>query len=203
MEKKYLQPNNHSTTKLIGLCGVSASGKSTLTKTLEAQGVGKRFRFDAYYKDEVDCPRLNGVCNWDVPESLYLDQVYHDLVALKEGKSIELPVYKRSPVSARVGFTPFGPTPVLLAEGIFLFTDARIRALFDQKMWVDLPEEDVLRRRRERQPDYDLVYHRTCMWPGMERYVLPYKDQCDVVLDARQSPEALALEAKTWISSKL
>lgn len=197
----YLLHYLHMQHKLIGIGGVSASGKSTLAENLEAANVGVRFRFDAYYKDEMTCPRTNGRVNWDLPESLHLDDVYRDLLELKHGRAIQMPVYERGTTNARVGTVLFEPAPILLVEGIFLFTDARIRSLFDLKVWIDLSEEEALRRRMERQPNYDPTYHHECLWPGMERYVLPYRSDCDAVLDGTQSRDTLMQQARQLIES--
>ena len=55
----------------IGLSGISGAGKSTIADHLDAQGGVKRFRFDAYYKEEHDVPKLPaGRGFWDLPVSL-------------------------------------------------------------------------------------------------------------------------------------
>jgi len=116
---------------LIGLAGLSGAGKSTLAEHLEAQGGVKRFRFDAYYKSATDCPKLSdGRPHWDLPESLYLDEVCEALSELRQGNDIFVPLYNRR-LCDRTGRVLFKPAPVLFVEGMQLFADERIRSLCD------------------------------------------------------------------------
>ena len=107
---------------LIGLSGISGAGKSTLVEHLERQGGIKRFRFDAYYKDEFECPKIGERAHWDLPESLHLDQAYEALCELKQGNEIWLPLYSRKE-NKRVGRTIYDPAPIIFVEGLMLFSD--------------------------------------------------------------------------------
>lgn len=150
---------------LIGLSGLSGAGKTTVAEHLERQGGVKRFRFDAYYKDEDQCPKIGEVLShspteanrphWDLPESLHLDEAYEALCELKKGNDIWLPLYSRKE-NKRVGQTIYQPYPIIFAEGLMLFSDERIRELFDLCLWLEVSEEEALRRRLLRQPDYDV-----------------------------------------------
>jgi len=172
---------------LIGLAGISGAGKSTLAEHLEAQGGVKRFRFDAYYKTAKDCPTLtNGRPHWDLPESLYLDEVYEALCELREGNDVFIPVYNRR-LCDRTGRLLFKPTPVLFVEGMQLFADTGIRNLFDLRLWLDIDEETALVRRLERQPDYDVEYHRLVALPAQRKTVVPFKAYAHGIIDGSQS----------------
>ena len=172
---------------LIGLAGISGAGKSTLAEHLEAQGGVKRFRFDAYYKSATDCPKLSdGRPHWDLPESLYLDEVYEALSELREGNDIFLPLYNRR-LCDRTGRMLFKPAPVLFVEGMQLFADEKIRSLFDLRLWLDIDEETALERRLMRQPDYDVEYHRTIALPAQQQTVAPLKVHAHGIIDGSQS----------------
>ena len=172
---------------LIGLAGFSGAGKTTLAEHLEAQGGVKRFRFDAYYKNESECPKLeDGQPVWDIPQSVHLDEVYEALMDLREGNEILIPVYRRD-LSRRVGSIVFPPSPVIFAEGLLLFSDDRIRNLFDLRLWLDVTEEVALSRRLQRQPDYDLDYYHNVAKPAAREHVLPLKGHAHEVLDGTQS----------------
>lgn len=177
---------------LIGLAGLSGAGKSTLVDHLEAQGGVKRFRFDAYYKTKDDCPKLpDGNPHWDLPESLYLDGVYEALCDLKKGNDIFIPIYDRRTCERR-GRMLYQPAPVIFAEGLQLFFDERIRGLFDLRLWLEIDEATALQRRLQRQPDYDLYYHKMIALPAQQKFVLPLKAHAHWVIDGSQSFKEVA-----------
>ncbi|NQV90319.1 hypothetical protein HQ487_02830 [Candidatus Uhrbacteria bacterium] len=172
---------------LIGLAGISGAGKSTLADHLEIQGGVKRFRFDAYYKSAEDCPKLkDGRPNWDLPESLYLDEVCEALQELRLGNDIFLPLYNRR-LCSRTGGVLFKPAPVIFVEGMHLFAHADIRDLIDLRLWLDIDEETALLRRCERQPDYDLEYHRKIALPAQRQFVSPLKRYAHGIIDGSQA----------------
>jgi uridine kinase len=179
---------------LIGLSGLSGAGKSTLAEHLEGQGGVKRFRFDAFYKDESECPKINNRPHWDLPESLRLDEAYEALRELKQGNEIWLPLYNRKE-NRRVGRTVYEPFPIIFAEGLMLFSDQRIRELFDLRLWLEVSEEEALRRRLERQPDYDTEYHWKVAAPAAREFSVPYRASASVVIDGSPPFPEVAAEA--------
>ena len=182
---------------LIGLAGITGAGKSTLADHLEAQGGVKRFRVDAYYKNDTDCPKLeDGRPHWDLPESLHLEELYAALSELREGREIFLPVYDRGQ-NKRIGTTLFEPRPVIFAEGLQIFSEPRTRNLFDLRLWLDVPEEIATQRRVQRQPNYDLAYHYAVALPAQRRDVLPFKQFAHAVLDGTKSIREVTGDADT------
>lgn len=179
---------------LIGLSGVSGAGKSTLVDFLESQGGVRRFRFDAYYKNTEECPKAeSGKPHWDLPESLHLDQAFEDLHELKWGNEIQMPIYDRR-TCARTGSVWFEPFPIIFAEGMYLFSDARIRDLFDLRLWLDVSFEVALARRLARQPDYDLNYYQSVALPTQKKYVLPLKSFSHVNINGELTEREIVLE---------
>lgn len=179
------------TSFLIGLSGFSGAGKSTLVEHLERQGGIKRFRFDAYYKDEDECPKIGERPHWDLPESLHLDQAFEALSELKRGNEIWLPLYSRKE-NKRVGKTIYEPFPIIFVEGLMLFSDERIRELFDLRLWLEVSEEEALRRRLERQPDYDVEYHWKVAAPAAREFSLPHRAAANAVIDGSVSSSEVA-----------
>jgi len=179
---------------LVGLAGISGAGKSTLVEHLENQGGIKRFRFDAFYKDEAEYAKDGERPNWDAPESIHLDRAFEALKELKNGNEIWLPIYNRRE-SRCVGKTIFKPEPIIFVEGLLLFSDERIRELFDLRLWLEVSEEEGLRRRLQRQPGYDPEYHWRVAAPSARKFVLPYRSTAHEIIDGSPNFPQVAAQA--------
>jgi uridine kinase len=172
---------------------LSGAGKTSLAEHFEDQGGMKRFRFDAYYKDRDECPKIGDRPHWDLPESLHLDQAFEALCELKKGNDIWLPVYSRKD-DKRVGRIIYEPAPIIFAEGLMLFSDERIRSLFDLRLWLEVSEEEALRRRLLRQPDYDVEYHWRVAAPSARKFSVPFRAAAHAIIDGSRPFPEVAVE---------
>ncbi len=86
----------------------------------------------------------------------------------------------------------YQPSPVIFAEGLQLFADERIRELFPLRLWLEVPEDVALARRLQRQPDYDVEYHRTVALPAQRALVLPLKIHAHETIDGTRSIREVA-----------
>jgi uridine kinase len=193
-----IEENKIMTPILIGLAGLSGAGKTTLAEHLESQGGVKRFRFDAYYKDEDQCPKIGSRPHWDLPESLCLDEAYEALVELKKGNDIWQPIYSRKE-NKRVGQNIYQPAPIIFAEGLMLFSDERIRDLFDLRFWLEVSEAEALRRRLLRQPDYDTEYHWQVAAPAAREFSIPHRAVAHAIIDGGRSIQEVTSETDALI----
>src|SRR4029077_12099147 len=82
-----------------------------------------------------------------------------------------------------------GPADIVLVEGLFLFVDARVRALLDLRIYLDAPERVRLARRlardvteRGRTEQSVIEQYRRSTAPAQRRYVEPSRAWADVVL---------------------
>lgn len=139
---------------VVGICGGSGSGKTTLCRTIAAAAGPPPpavISHDAYYRDFDDIPRADlERRNFDHPEALDSALLATHLRRLKQGESVEIPIYdfsrhRRSPETQRIA-----PQPVILVEGILLFAEPALRDLFDAKIFVDVDADIRLARRIER-----------------------------------------------------
>jgi uridine kinase len=138
----------------LGVAGGSGSGKTTVAQAI-VETVGKdRISYvaeDSYYRDVdwgVDA-ELEGY-NFDHPDAFDSALLIDHLVALRGGRPVDVPIYdfvthRRTPETRRVE-----PRPVILVEGILLFSSARMRELMDFKVFVDTEPDLRLIRRIER-----------------------------------------------------
>jgi uridine kinase len=189
---------------IIGIAGGSASGKTTLARSL-AKALGERVALlpmDHYYRDlsHVAFPeRLQA--NYDHPEAfdlpLYLEHVH----ALLSGQAVEMPLYDfraytRSPKTERVL-----PAPVVILEGILVLYPEPLRALMDLKVFVDADADERFIRRLERDVQERGRSLESVVRQYLEKvkpmhlaFVEPTKRHADVILPGGgQNPVALEM----------
>jgi len=151
----HADPLVHRTAPLvIGLAGGSGSGKTTVAQVI-LQRVGRdRIAFlqhDSYYKDLSGLPPTQRAdVNFDHPDSLETELLIEHVVALRDGKAVEVPIYDFS-TDRRTGKTfTVRPCRVIMVEGILIFAEPDLRKLFDVKIFVDTDADLRFIRRLER-----------------------------------------------------
>ena len=178
---------------LIGICGGSASGKTTAAYFI-SKNLGEEncllFSLDNYFYGPDDEERKNiQNYNFDRPEALDLDLAYKHLLQLRNGESIEMPVYSFN-VSKRMPYTQtVHPKSVIIFEGIFALHEKRMRDLMDLKLFFDLDSDIRLMRRisrdisdRSRQIDTVLDRYLTFVKPAFDIYIKPTRKYADFVI---------------------
>ncbi len=91
--------------------------------------------------------------------------------------------YLRSASVRPHGGMLYQPAPVIFFEGMQLFSDPRIRSMFDLRLWLEVDEETALARRLLRQNDYDVRYHRMVALPAQRAIVMPLRACAHEVID--------------------
>lgn len=139
---------------LIGVAGGSGSGKTTVANNLV-----KAFKVedaalveqDAYYKELTNMTiEEKAKVNFDHPDSIEFDLLKKHLEALKNGISIERPIYDFTTHSRKEGTVKINPSKIIIVEGILIFAVPEIRDLFDVKIFVDTDADEMILRRIER-----------------------------------------------------
>ena len=178
---------------VVGIAGGTGSGKTTVARNIVRglpQGQAVLLEHDGYYRD---FSRLSveerAKINFDHPESLETNLLMEHLQRLREGRSIEKPKYDyvthtRSEESVHVE-----PVPVVVVEGILIFTDAALRESFDIRIFVDTaPDIRVLRRlardtkERGRSVDSVIQQYYATVRPMHLEFVEPSKRYADVII---------------------
>ena len=144
----------HPDPLVIGIAGGSGSGKTTVAQTI-LQRVGQdRIAFlqhDSYYKDLRGLPPAQrNEFNFDHPNSLETELLIRHITALRNGKSVEVPIYDFSTDSRTTQSFTVQPRNVILVEGILIFTEPALRKVFDIKIFVDTDADLRFIRRLER-----------------------------------------------------
>ena len=130
---------------VIGVAGGSGSGKSTFTNRIKdyfGDDVVVLYH-DNYYRKQDGIPFEQRVTvNYDHPDSLETELLVEHLKQLKEGKSIECPVYDYTQHNRSKEVLKIDPKPVILVEGILLLADPRVRDLLDIKIYVEADADE-------------------------------------------------------------
>lgn len=139
---------------LIGVAGGSGSGKTTVANNLvKAFNVDHAVLVeqDAYYRELVNMSiEEKAKVNFDHPDSIEFELLKKHLEALKNGESIERPIYDFTTHSRKEGTVKINPSKIIIVEGILVLAVPEIRNLLDIKIFVDTDADEMILRRIER-----------------------------------------------------
>lgn len=190
-------------TVIIGIAGGTGSGKSTFTNRLKeafGQDVAVLYH-DNYYRAQDDIPfEERKKVNYDHPEAFETELLLRQLRDLKEGKSIQCPVYDYSQHNRSDRTVTVEPKRVILLEGILVLADEKLRELLDIKVYVEADaDERILRRMirdvKERGRDMEGVakQYLTTVKPMHYLYVEPTRAMADIVINSGKNPVAFEI----------
>src|SRR3989304_6071223 len=139
---------------VIGIAGGSGSGKTTVSQSILQRpdpDLVAYIQHDSYYKDlSALPPAQRATTNFDHPNSLETDLMVAHVRQLRAGKAIEVPTYNFTTHTRQKDTQHLEPRPIILVEGILLFTDTRMRELCDLKLFVDTDADLRFIRRLQR-----------------------------------------------------
>lgn len=180
-------------TILIGIAGGTGNGKTTLADKL-VDSFGSQevtvIRQDNYYKrhDDMDYEQ-RAKLNYDHPDAFDSDLFYEHIVALKQGKPVEIPVYDYTIHNRSEETILINPTPVIVLEGIMLFVEKVLCDLMDIKVFVDTDADVRILRRivrdvkeRGRSLESVISQYLTTVKPMHEQFVEPSKRRADIIV---------------------
>ena len=103
---------------------------------------------DSYYKDSSHLPmEERQQINFDHPDAIDFKLLCQQLSELKEGKTIEQPVYSYITCSrSKTETVTVAPAEVIIIEGILIFSCKELRDQMDIKVFVDADDDDRLMR---------------------------------------------------------
>lgn len=178
---------------VFGVAGGTASGKTTVADTiLDTVGASQvaYLPHDAYYRNMSHLPlEERAQLNYDHPNSLETELLVAHVEQLLAGQAVDVPVYdftehRRTAETVRVL-----PSPIILVEGILIFTDSRLRDLMDIKIYVDTaPDVRFIRRmvrdleERGRSLDSIIKQYLETVRPMHLEFVEPSKRYADVII---------------------
>jgi uridine kinase len=178
---------------IIGIAGGSGSGKSTVARRIASSLDAPSVAFidmDAYYRNFAHLPiEERRRVNWDHPEAFDWDLLIEQLERLRLGQSIDKPVYDFLTHTRGLQTEHLAAAPVVVIDGILLFSDERVRELCEVKVFVDADADIRLIRRirrdlaeRGRSLDEILDQYLSAVQPMHLQFVEPSKRYADVIV---------------------
>lgn len=178
---------------IIGIAGGTGSGKTTVVHQIMNQlpdaEVGVISQDSYYKKNENLSYDERALINFDHPRAIDFDLLVSDLKALKEGKTIQQPVYSFVTHNRTEDTISTHPRKVMIVEGILILAHAELRELFDIKIYVHADADERLIRRlkrdiAERGRDMDEVLNRyqKTLKPMHEQFIEPTKAFADIII---------------------
>ena len=136
--------------KFVGIAGGSCSGKTTVVNTLvEAfEGSVSTIAFDSYYCDQGHMTLSERAqVNYDHPDSLDVELFVSDIQSLRDGNSIDTPIYDFS-THTRINESKIvAPSDLVVLDGILLLAFPEITNLLDLAVFIEASEEIRFNRR--------------------------------------------------------
>ena len=178
---------------IIGLCGGTGSGKTTIARAIvESVGTQKvvLVEQDSYYRNLSDMPLdERKQANFDHPDSLDSDMLVNHILRLKQGLAVEMPLYDFKTHTRSDKIEIIEPRPVVIVEGILIFAEPRVLDLLDVRVYVDTPDDIRLMRRlrrdfteRGRTFERTLDQYERTIRPMHFEFVEPSKRHADIII---------------------
>jgi uridine kinase len=190
----------NSNSFIIGISGGSGSGKTSFIRDIKEHFTKEQICFlsqDDYYKPrEFQKEDENGIKNFDLPESIEMDEFYFDLVKLTNNIPVERPEYTfnnehKDPVTIHLD-----PAPIIVVEGLFVFYDPKLFYLLDLKILIHASDTQKIIRRIKRDrvernyPLEDVLYrYEHHVLPSFESYIFPFFNKVDLIINNNKSYE--------------
>lgn len=196
--------------KIIGICGGSGSGKTTIVRKISE--LVSDFVFipqDNYYKSAEYISNANITAfNFDHPDAFDNDLIIEQLSALKRGEGIEMPTYDFVHHRRTQETITVEPRKVVIFEGIMIFTNKAVRDLIDLKIFVDTPDDIRFIRRlirdikeRGRTLDSVVQQYMDVVRPGHYEFIEPTKAFADIIIPEGGANERALNVLVTFINS--
>lgn len=178
---------------LIGICGGTGSGKSTVAREIFDSLHEKNIAIieqDAYYRDQSHLEMEERVkTNYDHPLAFDTDLLIEHLSMLMEGKGIDKPIYDFSQHTRSKETVRIEPKDIIILEGIMILEDERLRELMDIKIFVDTDADVRIIRRitrdikeRGRTLESVIDQYLTTVKPAHEQFVEPTKKYANIII---------------------
>ncbi|MBQ9891624.1 MAG: uridine kinase [Bacteroidales bacterium] len=176
-----------------GIAGGSGSGKTTVVRAITERLQGKVVVIpqDSYYKDSSHLPmEERQKINFDHPDAIDWKLLCQQIRELRQGKTIEQPVYSYITCSrSKTETVTVEPAEVIIVEGILVFTCKELRDQMNIKIFVDADSDDRLMRiiirdiaERGRTVSSAIDHYTDTVKPMHLQFIEPSKRFADVII---------------------
>jgi len=136
--------------KIIGIGGISRSGKTELANSLVKALAPKSavvLSQDEFIMPEEEIPMINGHIDWEVPESIDFEKLKKTILKEKQASDF------------------------VIVEGLFAFTDPQIHKMYDFTIQLHISKQEFVRRKNSdlrwgKEPDWYVEY----VWKSFLKY---------------------------------
>eukprot|EP01118_Nematostelium_gracile_P008637 TRINITY_DN2865_c0_g1_i1.p1 TRINITY_DN2865_c0_g1~~TRINITY_DN2865_c0_g1_i1.p1 ORF type:complete len:470 (+),score=123.85 TRINITY_DN2865_c0_g1_i1:40-1449(+) len=178
---------------VIGICGGSASGKTSVcNKVMKELGIQwvALLSQDSFYRGLTPEESADAVnYNFDHPNAFDWELLTQTIDRLKQGKSVEVPVYDFSTHSRSATVKTIYGGDVIILEGILIFHSEKLRDHMDMKIFVDEDSDIRLARRikrdvAERGRDVGGIINQYLRFvkPAFDDYIRPTMKYADLII---------------------
>lgn len=199
---------------IIAISGGSGSGKTSFIRDIKDHFSEDQICFlsqDDYYKSrDLQKEDENGVKNFDLPDSIELDEFYFDLVKLTNGMEVERPEYIFNNENKNPGTIHLKPAPIIIVEGLFVFYEPKLFNLFDLKILIHATDTQKIIRRIKRDrvernyPLEDVLYrYEHHVLPSFETYIFPFFNKVDIIINNNKTYDMGRDMLITYLQTKI
>jgi uridine kinase len=178
---------------VIGIAGGTGSGKTTVVQKISEKFSKDEVAIlshDSYYYDNSDLSlEERRKKNFDHPASIEFELMIEHVKKLKNGESIEEPVYSFISCTRDNETKTILPKQVLIIEGILCLTNKALRDLMDIKVYVDCDSDIRLSRviqrdiqERGRDVEQVLSRYKKTVRPSHLQFIEPTKEYADIIV---------------------
>ncbi len=178
---------------VIGVAGGTGSGKTTVARQILERGGTEHIAYiphDAYYRDHSHLPsHERDQVNYDHPNSLETELLVEHLKDLCAGRAVKIPVYDFTTHTRTKQTRRVEPAPIIMVEGILVFSEPELRKLFDVMLYVDTDADVRFIRRlrrdieeRGRSVESVCEQYLSTVRPMHLEFVEPSKRYADVII---------------------
>jgi len=142
---------------------------------------------DDFHLNDRNGRKVSGLTALDTRENNF-DLMYEQVKALKDGKTIEKPIYNHVNGTLDTPET-IEPTPIIIFEGLHPMHDERVRDLLDFTLYLDISDDVKLNWKVQRDMEErghsleSILASIEARKPDFDAYIAPQKEFADLIIE--------------------